>query len=80
MGDDEGNGRGPDLNELPQLAARAGRGPVEAFVRDSILHPNAYTEPGFEKGLMAKVPGIPAEITPAQLDALVAFLTVSAKP
>ncbi len=53
---------------------------MEAFVRDSILHPNAYTEPGFEKGLMAKVPGIPAEITPTQLDALVAFLTVSAKP
>jgi hypothetical protein len=53
---------------------------VEAFVRDSIVKPNAYTEPGFEKGLMAKVPGIPAEITPAQLDALVAFLTEPAKP
>jgi Cytochrome c len=77
IGEHEGNGRGPDLNRLPELAARAKRGPVEAFIRDSILHPNAYTESGFEKGLMAQVEGIPGEITAEQLDALVAFLTAA---
>jgi hypothetical protein len=77
IGEHEGNGRGPDLNKLPDLAARAKRGSVEAFIRDSILHPNAYTEPGFEKGLMAQVEGIPGEITAEQLDALVAFLTAA---
>jgi hypothetical protein len=77
IGEHEGNGRGPDLNELPELASRAKRGSVEAFIRDSILHPNAYTEPGFEKGLMSQVPGIPGGITPEQLNALVAFLTAA---
>jgi hypothetical protein len=80
IGDHEGNGRGPDLNELPRLAARAGRGALEPFIRESILDPDAYTEPGFEKGLMAEVPGIPSEVTPAQLKALVASLTAAAKP
>jgi mono/diheme cytochrome c family protein len=75
IGGQEGNGRGPDLDQLPELAARANRGSVEAFIRDSILHPSAYTEPDFEKGLMAQIPGIPDDITAAQLDALVAFLT-----
>jgi hypothetical protein len=77
IGDHEGNGRGPDLDKLPELAARAKRGSVEAFIRDSILHPNAYSEPGFEKGLMSKVEGIPDEITAEQVDALVAFLTAA---
>jgi hypothetical protein len=80
IGDHEGNGRGPNLNQLAMLAARADRGSVDDFIRESILHPNAYTEPGFEKGLMAQVPGIPGDITPAQLDALVAFLTTNARP
>src|SRR4029453_11776743 len=79
IGHHQGNGRGPDLSQLPELASRANGGAIEEFIPDSILRPNAYTEPGFARGLMAEVPGIPGDITPAQLDALVAFLMANAK-
>jgi cytochrome c oxidase subunit 2 len=65
---------GPDLDQLPAEAKRAGQ-PLAAFVRDSIIKPNAYVEPGFTKDVMPQNFG--AEISTAQLDALVQYLVES---
>jgi cytochrome c oxidase subunit 2 len=66
---------GPDLDELPQAAQRAGK-PLEAFVRESIVNPDAYVAPGFQKGVMPKTfANLPKE----QLDALVQYLVRSSQ-
>jgi cytochrome c oxidase subunit 2 len=67
---------GPDLDRLTAEAKRAGK-PLDAFVRESIVDPNAYIEPGFPKGVMP--PGFGTSIPKPQLDALVQFLVQSAK-
>jgi cytochrome c oxidase subunit 2 len=61
---------GPDLGKLPQEAQRAGK-PLEEFIRESIVNPDAYVEPGFQKGVM---PGTFSSLPAAQIDALVKFL------
>ena len=61
---------GPDLDKLPDFARRAGK-PLEQFIRESIVNPDAYVEPGYPKGVM---PGTFASLPPAQLDALVKYL------
>jgi cytochrome c oxidase subunit 2 len=66
---------GPDLDKLSQEAQKAGK-PLDQFVRESIVDPNAYIEPGFPKGVM---PQTFATLPKAQLDALVAFLVKSAQ-
>jgi cytochrome c oxidase subunit 2 len=66
---------GPDLDKLPQEAQKAGK-PLEQFIRESIVNPNAYVEPGFPKGLM---PQTFASLPKPQLDALVKFLAGSKK-
>ncbi len=66
---------GPDLDKLAEEARRAGR-PLEEFIRESIVNPNAYVEPGYPKGLM---PGTYGGLPQAQLDALVKFLAGAAK-
>jgi cytochrome c oxidase subunit II len=66
---------GPDLDTLVADAARAGK-PLDVFVRESIVNPDAYIEKGFAKGLMPKTF---ATLPKAQLDALVQFLIQSAK-
>jgi len=65
---------GPDLDKLPDLARRAGE-PLEEFVRESIVKPNAYIEPGFPRGLMPAYDELEGE----QLDALVDFLVGSSE-
>ena len=66
---------GPNLDELPQEARRAGK-PLEPFVRESIVEPDAYVEKGFPAGVMPKTySGLPKE----QLDALVQYLVRSSK-
>lgn len=65
---------GPDLDKLPELARRAGQ-PLEQFVRESIVNPNAYVEPGYPKGVMPPFAQLPGE----QLDALVQYLIASTK-
>ena len=71
------NGKvGPDLDRLPQEAQRAGK-PLDAFVRESIVNPNAYIEPGFPKGVMP--PNFGQTIPKSQLDSLVKFLVDSSK-
>ena len=42
---------GPDLDKLPDLARQAGQ-PLEQFIHDSIVNPDAYVEPGYPKGVM----------------------------
>ena len=63
---------GPDLDKLPAYAKQAGK-PLEDFVRESIVDPNAYVQPGFPKGVMPPFATLPKD----QLDALVQFLVTS---
>ena len=62
---------GPNLDNLPADAERAGQ-PVEAFIRASIVNPDAYIEKGFPKGVMPKSY---KALPPNDLNALVDFLT-----
>jgi cytochrome c oxidase subunit 2 len=66
---------GPDLDKLAQYARQAGQ-PLDAFVRESIVNPDAYIQPGFPKGVMPKTF---ASLPKAQLDALVTYLTKAKK-
>ena len=66
---------GPDLDKLAEEARRAGQ-PLEQFVRESIVNPNAYVEPSYPKGLM---PTVFSALPKPQLDALVAFLMQGGK-
>ncbi len=65
---------GPDLDELP-TEAKGAKQPLAAFVRQSIVDPNAYVAPGFPKGVMPQTFG--SSLSKAQLDALVQFLISS---
>src|ERR1700757_1023023 len=67
---------GPDLDKLVAYAQQA-KQPLEAFIHDSIVDPNAYIQPGYPKGVM---PGNFGQLlTKTQLDALVGFLAQSAQ-
>ena len=65
----EGN-TGPNLDDLSQEAQRAGE-PLEEFVRESIVRPDAYIEPGYPPNVMPKTY---AQLPKEQLDALVQYL------
>jgi cytochrome c oxidase subunit 2 len=67
---------GPDLDKLVAYAQQA-KQPLEAFVRQSIVDPNAYIQSGYPKDTMPSNFG--QTLTPTQLDALVAFLVQSAQ-
>jgi cytochrome c oxidase subunit 2 len=62
---------GPNLDNLQQAAEQAGQ-PLEEFVRQSIVEPNAVVAEGFQPNVM---PPTVAELPEEQLNALVAFLT-----
>ena len=62
---------GPDLDNLAADARRAGK-PLDAFVRESIVDPNAYIEKGYQPNIM---PMTFKSLPKPQLDALVQFLT-----
>ena len=62
---------GPNLDKLPDLAKAAGQ-PLEDFVHESIVDPNAYIEKGYAKGIM---PETYSSLSAQQLADLVAFLT-----
>ena len=66
---------GPDLDKLKTYAADANK-PPEEFIRESIVEPDAYVEEGYPKGVMPKTYDALPKST---LDALVAFLSASAK-
>ena len=70
------NGKiGPDLDKLKTYAAAA-KMPLNDFIRESIVNPNAYIEKGFAKGVM---PETFSSLPKGTLDARVAFLAASAK-
>ena len=64
---------GPDLDTKPEIDAKKASMPLADFVRASIVTPDAYISPGYQKGLMPTSFG--TSFTKAQLDALVAFIT-----
>ncbi|HET9324698.1 MAG TPA: c-type cytochrome [Gaiellaceae bacterium] len=63
---------GPDLDKLADYAKRANK-PVAEFTRESIENPSAYVEQGYPQGVMPTYD----QLTPKQLNDLVAFLTQS---
>ena len=66
---------GPDLDNLTADAQRAGE-PLEKFVHESIVNPDAYIEKGYAANVMPKTfASLPKE----QLDALEKYLIDSAK-
>jgi cytochrome c oxidase subunit 2 len=65
---------GPSLDRLREQADDAGR-PLEEFVRESIVNPDAYVEPGFSEDVM---PETYADLPEQQLDALVEYLVQQA--
>jgi cytochrome c oxidase subunit II len=65
---------GPDLDKLPDYAKQAGK-PLEDFIRESIVDPNAYVQSGYTKGVMPPFSTLPKD----QLDSLVQYLAESSK-
>lgn len=64
---------GPDLDKLQADAEQAGK-PLEDYIRESIVEPDAYVHPGFPKGVMP-----PFALPKDQLDSLVTYLAESSK-
>ena len=60
--------QGPSLDKLPELAERAGE-PLDTFIRESIVNPDAYLERGYPNVMP------PYNLPDEQLDALVEFLS-----
>jgi cytochrome c oxidase subunit II len=67
---------GPDLDKLSQYATQAHRGSLEAFIRESIVSPAAYIQPGYSD-LMPHTFG--TQISPADLEQLVQYLADNAQ-
>lgn len=63
---------GPDLDTRPAADAKKANMPLAAFVRESIVKPDAFIAPGYKKGLMPTTFG--TTLTKAQLDSLVSFI------
>jgi mono/diheme cytochrome c family protein len=66
---------GPNLDTKPSVDAKGAHMPLAAFVRESIVKPNAYISPGYPKGVMPQT--FATQLTKKQLADLVAFLTSS---
>ena len=62
---------GPNLDNLAADARKAGQ-PLAEYVKQSIIDPNAYTAPGYIKGVMPTT--FSQSLTSAQLGALIAYL------
>src|SRR5579875_2087598 len=67
---------GPDLDKLVAYAKQA-KQPLAAFVRESIVSPNAYIQPGYPRNVMPQT--FAQTLSPSQLDALVTFLVQSSQ-
>jgi cytochrome c oxidase subunit 2 len=67
---------GPNLDNLVSYAKTA-KQPLDAFIHESIVNPNAYIQPRYQPNIM---PGnFGTALTQTQLDELVAFLVQSAQ-
>ena len=67
---------GPDLDNLKEEAAKANRGPLDKFVEESIVKPEAYIAPGYTDA-MPHIFG--SQIPPDKLKQLVQYLSQGAK-
>jgi cytochrome c oxidase subunit II len=67
---------GPNLDNLVAYAKQAHQ-PLDAFIRQSIVDPNAYIQPNFPKNTMPQTFG--TTLSKTQLDELVSFLAQSAQ-
>ena len=67
---------GPDLDKLEAYAQQA-KQPLDAFVRESIVKPNAYIQPGYPRNVMPQTFG--QALSKQQLDALVQYLSQPSK-
>jgi cytochrome c oxidase subunit II len=63
---------GPRLDDLAAAAQKAGK-PLDEFVHESIVDPNAYVAPGYQPGVMPQNFG--QSLSKKEIDALVAYLT-----
>jgi cytochrome c oxidase subunit 2 len=68
---------GPDLDNLPAYAKQAHAASLAAFVRQSIVDPNAYVQPGYAKNIMPGTFG--TTLSASQLNALVQYLVQASK-
>ena len=64
---------GPDLDAAPEADAKKAGMALDAFVKQSIVDPNAYIAPGFQKGIMPGTFG--KTLSATQLAALVTYIT-----
>ena len=66
---------GPDLDTAPTLDAKRANMGMAAFVKKSILDPNAYVPKGYHSGVMPQSLG--AQLSPKQLNDLVTFIVAN---
>jgi cytochrome c5 len=64
---------GPDLDTAPEKDAKTAKMPLAAFVKQSIVSPNAFISPGFPKGVMPT--DFASSLGSKKIDELVAFIT-----
>ena len=65
---------GPDLDNLDAYARQA-KQPLDTFIRESIVDPGKYVQPGFPNAM----PGTFSTLPPEQIDALVKYLSGGGK-
>jgi len=68
---------GPDLDNLKAAAAKANKGALADFIKQSIVDPNAYIAPGYSPNIMP--PTFGQQIPAAQLNQLVQYLATNTK-
>ncbi len=69
---------GPDLDTAPAQSAKADHNmPLPAFIKQSIVDPNAYIAQGYSKGIMPTTFG--TQLSAKQIDDLVAFILSGTK-
>jgi len=64
---------GPDLDAAPEADAKKAGIALDAFVKQSIVDPNAYIAPGFQKGIMPTT--FAKTLSATKLAALVSYIT-----
>jgi cytochrome c551/c552 len=68
---------GPNLATTPTVDAKKTHIQLAAFIRESIVKPNAYISPGYPRGVMPQT--FATSLTKTQLDHLVAFIVSGKK-